>query len=1153
MLLIALTMSISLMATDCIVSGAGTASVNGTYVEGEEYNGKPQYRLGTTSYYLRYNNSRWEIMLDEGDPYYYTNDSGDTPPSSGWIRDEGDNPVPTVLLQVPSIYYSTSTFYESNDNDGSIPTILTITCNNIDGLTFTDSDGDDFVSEGKIVVTNLPAGLTAAITRTNSLELSVSLTGNASSHGTDIINLTFTFQNTAFSNGNAGSVTNSTKSDLTIDFINAYTVASSGADFLSISLALSSEDVDDGDKILLAAETFTETDLTVTKNISIIGQGSSSTTVQAATSAGVATSSVFSIQATATVTLKDMTICYGKSSLYGGGINVDDNNSSANLIIESTIVQYNTAVYGGGINSSSGDLTIKNSIIRNNTATNRGGGINKAGKLSITNSTINNNDSGTTGGGGLYYNSSSTEGSQVTNSTFCNNNTTSNGGAMYLESSIEIQISNTTIAGNTASTLGGGIFTNWATIDISNTILANNEAPTSTNNDLYVYYGIHLNDIGFNIVGYQDGNTTTNWYFNKATDILYSHDWLGGDETTWNQSNLELDNQNLNVSSTLADNNTINGTQTLALSAGSFAIDAGIGTSNDQRGVPVFNNFKDIGAYEYSPIWVEWIGGTSTAWGTSTNWSSVPVSSSEIGINGNCTYYPSVGTSETCNSLNIASGASFTIEDEGSFTVSDDLTNNGILTINSDASNSGSLIVNGTSTGNITYNRYMTGSNADPLVWHLISSPVVGQFLNAAFLTNANNAIATNTGKYGLAPYNNATPGWDHYFTASSPSTTFTSGKGYEIARTEAGIVAFTGTVNTDNGGVSNSITAPSGGNAWNLVGNPYPSAICANIPARETNNLLSVNTGILQGSLNDSPYQAVYVWDANADTPAYITVNNSTAATYISPGQGFFVYSNSPSATFSFTEAMQTHQTGDIFKSSTITTPAIKLFAERSEGTSSTNIKYFENSTTGLDPGYDGGRFTAGDNSFAVFTNLVGDSGNKVDFDIQCLPAGEFDHIIPIGLNAPENTEVVFRVETMNLPANVPVYLEDKLTGTFTSLHEAGSFYTVKMEAQSQGTGRYFLHTKSAATGINMVASVTDFTIITRPQNNSIRIIGSFCNNAEIAVYNMAGYKLLNRTLNDTEMNDVDMGRLISGFYLVSVRSASQKRSKKISWVKNQ
>jgi hypothetical protein len=181
-----------------------------------------------------------------------------------------------------------------------------------------------------------------------------------------------------------------------------------------------------------------------------------------------------------------------------------------------------------------------------------------------------------------------------------------------------------------------------------------------------------------------------------------------------------------------------------------------------------------------------------------------------------------------------------------------------------------------------------------------------------------------------------------------------------------------------------------------------------------------------------------------------------------------------------------------------------------------------------------------------------VGDETNVVDFDIQCLPAGEFDQIIPVGLNAPANTEVVFRAEAINLPADILVYLEDKVTGTFTALHKTGSFYTVNIAEKTEGTGRFFLHTKSVTTGIDALTGSNNITIITRPQNNSIRIIGSIENQAVIAVYDMAGRKLINRKLNNSNINDVEMNGLISGFYLVSISSTTQRISKKISWVKN-
>jgi hypothetical protein len=403
------------------------------------------------------------------------------------------------------------------------------------------------------------------------------------------------------------------------------------------------------------------------------------------------------------------------------------------------------------------------------------------------------------------------------------------------------------------------------------------------------------------------------------------------------------------------------------------------------------------------------------------------------------------------------------------------------------------------------------------------------------------NSIATNSGKYGLAPYDNSTPAWQHYTESPAPSGSFIAGKGYEIMRSGNGTVAFDGTVATSNVGIG--ITKNTSG--WNLVGNPFPSAIYGNSAANATNNFLTVNLAGL-----DDSYGAIYVWDAAGSS--YLTINQTSGSTFVAPGQAFFVYSKVGGSTMNFTEAMQTHQTGNIFKSGNISDVSIKLIAERKEGVTSTNILYLEGMTTGLDPGYDAGRFSGGNNSFAVYTHLVGDNTNSVDFDIQCLPANEFNNIIPAGLNAPANTEIVFRAETTNLPTDVPVYLEDRVKGTFNNLTRAGSFYTVKLSSQSQGMGRFFLHTSSALTAANQLFDKAGITILPLPQNNSLRIIGDVDNNSHIAVYDMAGRKLINRKLAAIKVNEVKMDGLISGVYIVFISSSKQNINKKISWIRN-
>ena len=120
-------------------------------------------------------------------------------------------------------------------------------------------------------------------------------------------------------------------------------------------------------------------------------------------------------------------------------------------------------------------------------------------------------------------------------------------------------------------------------------------------------------------------------------------------------------------------------------------------------------------------------------------------------IGGNAT----AGTSGdvTVPYLNIQSGSTLNVASGTSVTVSGDLDNSGTLNLTSTSSAYPSLIVNGTSSGDITYNRYVN-SNANGN--DLVSAPVSGQSW-ADFLTDNATALLDdgNTGPttYAFAPF----------------------------------------------------------------------------------------------------------------------------------------------------------------------------------------------------------------------------------------------------------------------------------------------------------------------------------------------------------------------------------------------------------------
>jgi len=108
-----------------------------------------------------------------------------------------------------------ATFFETYVNDGSISFVSTLTVTND---TYTGVDGEALPGG---VVSNVPPGLNAALTKTGDTTATFSLTGNALRHANakDIANLTVSLNDAAFTLGNAGSVIGAFRNDIIVDFI----------------------------------------------------------------------------------------------------------------------------------------------------------------------------------------------------------------------------------------------------------------------------------------------------------------------------------------------------------------------------------------------------------------------------------------------------------------------------------------------------------------------------------------------------------------------------------------------------------------------------------------------------------------------------------------------------------------------------------------------------------------------------------------------------------------------------------------------------------------------------------------------------------------------------------------------------------------------
>ena len=489
-----------------------------------------------------------------------------------------------------------------------------------------------------------------------------------------------------------------------------------------------------------------------------------------------------------------------------------------------------------------------------------------------------------------------------------------------------------------------------------------------------------------------------------------------------------------------------------------------------------------------------------------------------------------IAASFDCARLNVYAGSTLELNAGKGITVNGDLVNSGTLKLKSNATSNSSLITTGSSTGNIQYDLYVTGGVSSP--WHLISAPVESQSIND-FVTDVNNSIQTSaSNNYGLAQYNPSTDAWNYFHNSSgvspniaaSSAGNFIAAKGYSVLRSSTGEVSFTGSLNTASQTIS--LTA----DKWNLVGNPYSSFINVNSLADANDNIINISTS----ALNDS-YEAIYLW--NSTTTTYDIINHASTATYLSPGQGFYVFADSDGGDCSFTPAMQSHQIGDWFQRFASNAKSIKLYADFNLSSASTEIKYIENSTMGFDVGYDAGRFDGDESGYYIFSCLTEAFLDNTELGLQCIPISLLSEavIIPIGVSISEDTPITFSLELLSLPEDLVVHIEDLLMSTFTRLDLQESVYSTTVDASESASGRFFVHAQASdlkTTEMNL----TDFRVFVNNDSSTLNVIGNVPTASYLSLYDIMGRLIVTQELEGATQFEIPLPPLSTGVYVVQL-----------------
>jgi len=495
--------------------------------------------------------------------------------------------------------------------------------------------------------------------------------------------------------------------------------------------------------------------------------------------------------------------------------------------------------------------------------------------------------------------------------------------------------------------------------------------------------------------------------------------------------------------------------------------------------------------YEYS------IASSATTWNGSAWDNGVPTATVDAIIDG---LYDET-TNIVCKDLTINAGKNLEVQPSYSVTVNGNLINNGTLKLVSPATlaASGSLITLGTITNNGTMEADRK-INADQ--YHLMASP-----LNASISANLPfnmDYVWTYLEGYSGSENDYAWSQLTAQGSTIAPKVGYLVKSSSSFAANSNLVIPFIGTFNT---GDQTAVSLPFTYQGYNLIGNPYPSAL-----NWDDASLVKTNIDNSIWIWNNSVYE---VYDG-------VVGNADTRNGFIPAMQGFFVKANTGGGSLTFKNAARVHNTTSFSKNEvpnliSLTTSgndlsdAVALYFYSDNADS----KKFMTSTSEVPQIY----AIENNESLAIDRLQNVNAQQDVNLGFVCDIAGNYT----ITAN-----EFTFNNETS-------IVLEDLKTGTLTSLSKDKS-YSFAYEV-GEAENRFVLHFNYVATSIDEVSDINIFA-------NAKSI---YFNNIDNQIGTVKVYNVLGQTVLTSDLKSVIETNLNTGVYVVEVVTNNNKITKQI------
>ncbi len=516
-----------------------------------------------------------------------------------------------------------------------------------------------------------------------------------------------------------------------------------------------------------------------------------------------------------------------------------------------------------------------------------------------------------------------------------------------------------------------------------------------------------------------------------------------------------------------------------------------------------------------------WLGTTNNNWNTASNWSdnSVPVSSDDITIL-NVTNNPTISSHVSLEDLTINTGADVVVSSGSSLTLNGTLTNDGTVTL----LDRGSFLQGGSSslTGSGTFRIHRSGSTGTD--FNFWSSPISSA--NTNLLSNTVFTYNPAQGTADPGDDNPADPGW-----IDASNSSMTVAKGY--AAMGGANTVFVGTPNNGNQGISVS-THSSPHVSYNLIGNPYPSAISAT-------SFLLANTGIIQ--------PAIYLWDddhtggagyASSDYATFAPGSGgvaggggNTPTSSIASCQGFKVLA-ATNGTVNFTNSLRTASgNGQLFSQG----ENVKAWLSATSSGNHYNqtlITFMEGASDDLDWGYDAEKIR-GNSYLSLYTFI-----DEKAMAIQGFGPLVQNKVVPLGLASGENTTITLNLDSAHNLANAELILEDAQLNVFHNLSDGEyTFNALEMEYST----RFYLHFNAATTGLSEEKGLGSMYY----NDGRVYIKTNVEGQLDFDVFNTMGQNVYSLTKMPNGLTSIDLPVLSSGTYIIRMVNDGQVLTDKI------